>query len=89
MATHTFQIEGTFSLAELKHVTDQVENLPFDSRTELERLGYDRYDYKAGHVLTAARRFRGKVTIAVEEMPHAPVPRYEPEADVPSDDAAK
>lgn len=67
MATvYKFGLDGSFSLEELRHLTDQVSEIP---NTELER--YTSYEE------LKRRRFKGTVSITVEELPLLPKPNPE------------
>lgn len=62
MATYKFGLDGTFSLDDLNHLMGQVQNIPYEAE--------DRYDYNE----RARRRFKGVITISVEETTPAPKP---------------
>jgi hypothetical protein len=85
MATFTSGVEGTFTFAEFEHLMQQVRNLPknFDEEAVRKEAGYERYDYNAGRLIEATRRFKGKVTISVEELPFQGIPHKEPDAPDP------
>lgn len=87
MAQFTFVLDGIFDLNELGHLTSQVEKIGPETHERMKAAGFeDRYDYKIQAAFKNARRFKGKVTIVVEEIASVELPL--PEAEAVDEDAA-
>jgi hypothetical protein len=64
--TRTLSIDGTFTLADLDELAEQIKNTASPTMpTDLNYIGWSDQ---------ARRRFKGKVTVVFEELAWAPAP---------------